>query len=58
MQTVDSKNVEMPREHWLLACWAKLGTGSGVSGYHPLLWHMTDVAMVARELWQSVLSPR
>ena len=57
MRTVDSKNVEMPRENWLLACWAKLGTCSGVPGYHPLLWHMTDVAMVARELWHSVLSP-
>ena len=47
----------MTREDRLLACWAKLDAGGGPPGYHPLLWHMTDVAVVARELWQSVLSP-
>ena len=41
----------------LLACWAKLGTDNTPTGYHPLLFHMTDVAFVAWELWQSVLSP-
>ena len=49
--------MDMSTEDRLLACWAKLDTDSRPPGYHPLLWHMTDVAMVARELWQSVLSP-
>ena len=40
----------MTREDRLLACWAKLDAGGGPPGYHPLLWHMTDVAVVARAL--------
>ena len=57
MRKAEDVSVDMSTEDRLLACWAKLDTDSGPPGYHPLLWHMTDVAMVARELWQSVLSP-
>ena len=53
----ENMSVAMPTDDRLLACWAKLATDSELPGYHPLLWHMTDVAMVAREMWQSVLSP-
>ena len=49
--------MDMPTEGRLLACWAKLDTDTEPPDYHPLLWHMTDVGMLARELWQSVLSP-
>ena len=57
MRAAEKGDVEMMIEHRLLACWAKLDADSEAPGYHPLLWHMTDVAMVARELWQSVLAP-
>ena len=43
---------------WMFCCWAKLGDDDGSPGYHPLLCHMIDVAMVALETWRSVLSSR
>ena len=52
-----SLRVDTSADDRLLACWAKLGTDNTPTGYHPLLFHMTDVAFVAWELWQSVLSP-
>ena len=47
----------MPTRERLLACWAKLNSGNGRPGYHPLLCHMADVAMVAKEMWESTFSP-
>ena len=43
---------------WMFCCWAKLGDDDGSPGYHPLLCHMIDVAMVTFETWRSVLSSR
>jgi hypothetical protein len=42
----------------LAILWAKLGHSAARTKprYHPLLCHLLDVAVVARELWQSVLS--
>ena len=40
----------------MLACWAKLNHGEEPPEYHPLICHMIDVAMVAREMWRSALS--
>ena len=47
----------MPTKQRLLACWAKLGFGHGLPEYHPLLYHMVDVSIVAREMWRSAFSP-
>ena len=47
----------MPTRERLLACWAKLNSGNGRPGYHPLLCHMADIAMVAKEMWESTFSP-
>ena len=41
----------------MFTCWAKLATTEEKPGYHPLLCHMMDVAMVTREMWQYSLSP-
>ena len=41
----------------MLACWAKLSQRDEPDVYHPLLCHMIDVAVVAGEMWSSVLSP-
>lgn len=38
-----------------LALWAKLGNHPYPECYHPLLFHLIDVAQVCRQLWQSVL---
>src|SRR4051794_13157560 len=40
-----------------LALWAKLGTKIYPASYHPLLFHLLDVAVVARRLWEEVLRP-
>ena len=40
----------------MFGCWAKLGDDNDQPGYHPLLCHMIDVAMVALELWNVALS--
>lgn len=38
--------------------WAKYGKDPlAPNGYHPLICHMIDVAMVAEQLWERVLSP-
>jgi CRISPR-associated endonuclease/helicase Cas3 len=48
-------NHQLNRDLYLF--WAKttLDLPQQPRGYHPLLCHMIDVAMVARELWRSVL---
>ncbi|MBI2941052.1 MAG: hypothetical protein HYY04_11510, partial [Chloroflexi bacterium] len=33
------------------------GKSAGDGGYHPLVCHVIDVAMVASRIWNSVLSP-
>ena len=38
----------------LLSLWAKLGNAE-YSGRHPLVCHLLDVGMVARQLWKKVL---
>src|SRR5579872_178291 len=38
----------------LMALWAKHGTRPG---YHPLLYHLIDVASVALALWDLALTP-
>jgi CRISPR-associated endonuclease/helicase Cas3 len=38
----------------LLSFWAKLGTATWPVQYHPVLCHLLDVAVVARNLWDSV----
>jgi CRISPR-associated endonuclease/helicase Cas3 len=40
----------------IAAFWGKLGQGGGAHWYHPLICHMIDVAAVAGEMWDSVLS--
>ncbi|NOX53378.1 MAG: CRISPR-associated endonuclease Cas3'' [Planctomycetes bacterium] len=45
------------KEETLLCFWAKLGK-SAYSERHPLICHMIDVAMVAKQMWNSVLGPR
>src|SRR4051812_12047841 len=40
-----------------LAVWAKLGKARYPESYHPLLFHLIDVAAVARRLWDHVLRP-
>ena len=40
-----------------LALWAKLGTARYPELFHPLLFHMLDVGVVARRLWDRVLRP-
>ena len=47
----------MPTRERLLACWAKLNSDNGRPGYHPLICHMYDVALVAKEMWESTFSP-
>jgi len=42
----------------LMALWAKLPKPRGESGYHPLLYHLLDVAAVAEAMWQEVLTPQ
>ena len=57
--TIDPKLPQQdgaPHLDWMFSCWAKLGADNESPGYHPLLCHMIDVAMVALESWQSVLS--
>lgn len=39
----------------LLALWAKLGTATFPQCYHPLLFHLIDVAAVAAQLWDCIL---
>ena len=46
----------MPTQERLLACWGKLDLSNGAFGYHPLLCHMVDVSMVAKEMWESSFS--
>jgi CRISPR-associated endonuclease/helicase Cas3 len=39
-----------------MAFWAKIHKGEGYdAGYHPLLCHMVDVAMVAHAMWTDIL---
>jgi len=38
-----------------LACWAKLSRSKEQTGYHPLLYHLIDVAVVTETLWNEVL---
>ncbi len=40
----------------MFACWGKLASAGESPGYHPLLCHMVDVAMVTRQMWQHSLS--
>ncbi len=44
--------------HPHLALWAKLGKAQYPNSYHPLLFHLLDVASVARRLWDDILRPR
>jgi CRISPR-associated endonuclease/helicase Cas3 len=45
-----------PDRHWYL--WGKSPKPSkGVYIYHPLLYHLIDVAMVARALWRTAMAP-
>ena len=39
----------------LLSFWAKLGSATYPESFHPLLFHLLDVAAVARQLWDEVL---
>ncbi|MBA3337582.1 MAG: hypothetical protein H0T49_08470, partial [Chloroflexia bacterium] len=39
----------------LLACWAKLDRTQRQTGFHPLLYHLIDVAVVTETLWNEVL---
>src|SRR5262245_56869724 len=45
----------LPPPH--LHFWAKLGKVVYQESYHPLLFHLVDVAVVARRLWYEVLRP-
>jgi CRISPR-associated endonuclease/helicase Cas3 len=51
-------NSGFAQPHPAFSCWAKLSVSDDESGYHPLLCHMVDVAMVALEIWRSVLSSK
>jgi len=41
----------------LLALWAKSRSGEHESSFHPLLFHLLDVAAVTEAIWDRVLSP-
>jgi len=41
----------------LLSFWAKLGSATYPDSFHPLLFHLLDVAAVASRLWNEVLRP-
>src|SRR4051794_39866046 len=45
------------RPHPHPSLWAKLGKVRYPESYHPLLFHLIDVAAVARRLWDHVLRP-
>jgi len=42
---------------WTLV-WAKSGSADGTDRWHPLLYHMLDVANVARLLWDECIGPQ
>jgi CRISPR-associated endonuclease/helicase Cas3 len=42
----------------LLSFWAKLGKETWPERYHPVLYHLIDVAAVTRSLWDCVFRPR
>jgi CRISPR-associated endonuclease/helicase Cas3 len=47
-----------PADLNLAVFWAKYGKDpQAPNGYHPLICHMIDVAMVAEQIWDRVLSP-
>ena len=51
-----SDRADISRKERLLAYRDNQNAGYMTAGFHPLLWQMTDVALVARELRQSTLS--